>query len=184
MASEGPNFPDTGVNTGTGVAWTNPGNIISENGLVAQATLTDTSTSSQLLEGTDYDFAIPASATIDGILLEVKRRVGLITAGATITDQDVVLVGGGGASSDKADTSTAWPGTLTWKSYGGATDLWGTTWTPAQVNATTFGARLRAQFLIGEAEPPASGRAQVDAYRITVYYTEASGRRMWVTRGI
>ena len=55
-----------------------------------------------------------------------------------------------------------------WGSYGNSTDLWGTTWTLAEINASTFGALLKA----GDA---LLSTPSTDAMRITVYYTVPGG---------
>ncbi len=168
MASQGPNFPDIGVsdnaNGGT-IAWSNPGNIAADDGSVAAAAMTSGATSEHL-KGTDFDFAIPAGATIDGIVLEIERRG---QATDRISDVDVKLVKGGAVVGDNKAAGSFWTTTLTYQSYGGASDLWGTTWTESDVNALGFGAVMSCTSTGG------SSGAQVDAFRITVHYTEGGG---------
>lgn len=83
----------------------------------------------------------------------------------TVNDNSVKLVKAGSVvGDDKADTDTDWPLDGTAKIYGGPTDLWGTTWTPAQVNATDFGVALSATI-----EP--HSRAYVGYADVTVYFT-------------
>lgn len=60
-------------------------------------------------------------------------------------------------------TSTAWGTSDAYVSYGGASNLWGTTWTVSEINNTGFGAALAAR--------RQNGDLQVDHYRITVYST-------------
>jgi hypothetical protein len=60
-------------------------------------------------------------------------------------------------------TSTAWPTTEAYVTYGGATQLWGLTWTVAEINATTFGAAMSAR--------RQNGNLEVDHMRITVWST-------------
>ncbi len=60
-------------------------------------------------------------------------------------------------------TATAWPTTDTYISYGSPTNLWSTSWTPAQINSSGFGAAIGASV--------SNGTAQVDHMRITVYVT-------------
>lgn len=63
----------------------------------------------------------------------------------TVVDANVKLVRGGSfVGNDKADTSTQWAGSPSEVEYGGASDLWGTTFTPAQVNASDFGVGIAA----------------------------------------
>jgi hypothetical protein len=60
-------------------------------------------------------------------------------------------------------TTTAWPETDAYQSYGGAADLWGTTWTPADINNSGFGAAVSAR--------TQNGTAAIDHIRITVFLT-------------
>jgi hypothetical protein len=59
----------------------------------------------------------------------------------------------------------AWPDQDTYEVYGGPTDLWGTTWTLADINATNFGVAFKA-----DAD---NSIGSVDQVRITVYYDVA-----------
>lgn len=179
MPSQGPNLPDSGANnTGAGqTAWVAASSITGDDGFEASATLSGSNTSNYLV-GTDFDFTIPIGATIDGILVEWKRRSTLTTA--EVKDVEVRLwVDGAASGNDKADTVNPWPApTLTLISYGGATDTWGLTLTPEQVNATTFGAAIRAQRV------DTIGNARVGHVQITIFYTEgASSFKAWRTRG-
>lgn len=161
MPSQGPNAPSTGANdaaVGT-VAWTNPGNVTADDSTFATAALTAIDTT-QFLKATGFGFSIPTGSTVDGILVEWKRK------GEFGVDNVVKLVQGGAvAGDDKADAVTAWPNpAAAYASYGGAADLWGLTWTPAQINAADFGAVLS-----GECTDVAT--LSVDHVRITVTYT-------------
>jgi hypothetical protein len=53
-----------------------------------------------------------------------------------------------------------------WRSIGGAADMWGTTWTPAQINAPDFG----LSFFVSN-EDISFHFYRADAVRLTVYYT-------------
>ncbi len=63
--------------------------------------------------------------------------------GTNITDNRVSLVGSTGliTTANKANSAT-WTTTESTVSYGGAADLWGATWTPADINDADFGAVL------------------------------------------
>lgn len=60
-------------------------------------------------------------------------------------------------------TSTSWPTSDAYVSYGGPSDLWGRTWSVTEINSTGFGAALSAA--------RSNGNLQVDHFRITVYST-------------
>lgn len=61
----------------------------------------------------------------------------------------------------------AWPDTDTYQMYGGPSDLWGTTWTPADINSPDFGFSFQA-----DAE---NSIASIDHVRTTVYYSVPLG---------
>lgn len=166
MASQGPNNPSNTSSFGTGdVAWTDSANITTENGVVASANVMMGFTSKSL-GATNFGFTVPGGATIDGIEVGVKRR----DTSNDIADFEVKLVVGGVLTgNNKADTVTAWPPTLQYTSYGGASDLWGTTLSESDVNSTQFGVALRVSPLA------TGGTAEVDHIRMTVHYTEGGG---------
>src|SRR5690606_31897156 len=60
-------------------------------------------------------------------------------------------------------TTTQWPLTDNYVSYGGPGDLWGETWLYSDINNINFGGSLRSNIL--------NGSARVDHMRVTVYVT-------------
>ncbi|MES2556595.1 MAG: T9SS type A sorting domain-containing protein [Bacteroidota bacterium] len=64
---------------------------------------------------------------------------------------------------DKAIANTEWPTSDTYSNYGGAGDLWGTTWTYQEVNNASFGGAFSATVQ--------NGTATVDHMRITIFTT-------------
>lgn len=162
--SQGPLFPTVGQNIATGdVPWNNPGNILLEDGVVASTSLL-VNEGTEKLRGIGFGFSIPLAATIAGILLEIRRR----NTGGTITDTLVSLLKAGVEVGANRALGGAWPGVLTYASYGGAADLWGTTWTPADINNASFGADLVCINGVVSSSTPA-----VDDYRITVFTSSA-----------
>jgi len=148
------------------LAWSNPGNAVAEDGSFATLTLSGT-TATNYLRATNFGFDIPASATIDGIEFWVLRSRSSSGSG-NARDNSVRLVKGGTVvGNNKAYTSTNWGTGLDWIGYGGGNDLWGTTWTPADINASNFG----AVFAAAGAAAGASRVANVDAVTIVVHYT-------------
>jgi len=102
-----------------------------------------------------YGFAIPTGATINGIKLEASR-----TAIGTVSDKAVTLFKG------TAKDNGAWPagppdGPYITTTYGGPTDLWGTTWTAEDINALAFSANMLTN---------GDGDGHIDAMGLTVYY--------------
>lgn len=79
---------------------------------------------------------------------ELDHRVQLMLAGT---------VGGNDLSS-----TTAWPTTDAYASYGGPSNLWGRSWSTTDINASNFGAAVSARVQ--------NGTARVDHMRLSVYY--------------
>ena len=106
-----------------------------------------------------FGFAIPTGATVLGIEVALARRSSVPSAIADFGSMELMQGGTpGGTSYTGATWSTSWE-TAT---YGSPTDLWGRTWTPAQVNASGFGVSYS---VLGDAAVGA-----VDAIGIIVYY--------------
>lgn len=173
MPSQGPRYPATTANLSNAGssentdAWVNPGNVGADDGTESQITAAtfDSPDISQILVASNFGFTIPSDATISGIVVEIDRRD---FAGAA-SDNRVQLAKGTAfanlVGNNKADTALDWPGTSTVKSYGGTTDLWGATWTPTEINASSF-----AVFLSVQADA-ANTDVGVDFIRVTVHYT-------------
>jgi trimeric autotransporter adhesin len=167
-ASSGPLDAGTGTTpaTGAGTAWANPGNITSVGSPYATCTLGGNGTSRTLSAG-NYGFAIPASATIEGITVSINRT-GTGNGSNGIYDTQVQLLKAGAVvSTNKAKSATRWPGTLTPAVYGSSSDLWGTTWDPEDFSASNFGVVLAVEN--GSNSQPRT--ATVDTIRVTVTYS-------------
>lgn len=151
-------------------AWTNPGDALSSNDVRATAQLDATNIDTHLLKVTNFGFSIPGDATITGIVLAVERRDGIQSIAHGVEDMDVRLYKAGAlVGTDKAVAGN-WPETTDETvSYGSSSDLWGTTWTPAEINAVGFGAGVAAQRTQGSPLP------EIDHVTITVYYTATGG---------
>lgn len=95
---------------------------------------------------------VPAGAVIQGIQVQVLRGSNRANS---VSDVSVRLLKAGVAVGANKAAAGFWP-QIMWNAYtiptangvpityGGPTDLWGTTWTPSDVNATTFGLELIA----------------------------------------
>jgi hypothetical protein len=164
----GPKNAGTGSNVnGPGtISWSNPGNITSAGSPYATASLTAHATS-EYLEGTNYGFSIPTNATIAGIQVTINRQSSSSGGGNSINDITVSLIKGGTITGDNKATTTDWPTSLGTASYGSVSDLWGTTWTYADINASNFGVALSAY----DQSSFGSRTATVDYMQISVTYT-------------
>jgi Tfp pilus assembly protein PilX len=142
--------------------WTNSTNVFTSNNSYGTASVA-ASTQSANLDVTGFGFSIPSTATILGIQVDVERAA---SATSAISDYDVFVLKGGSSTgiTDHAAGGT-WVTSDSNRAYGNAGDLWGTTWTPANINASNFGLRFKVQ------NTSASTRtASVDDVDITVYY--------------
>lgn len=165
-ATAGPNYPGTGANDASygSTAWGNPENITADDTNYATVTITLLSTTSNYLKATNFGFNIPSGATIDGITVDIRRwKAG---GSGQIRDSVVRLVKAGTVVGDNKSSSTTLPTSEVTATFGGSTDLWGTTWSASDINNTNFG-------VVYALERQAQNSAgAVDWITITVDYTE------------
>ncbi len=138
MASTGNKFPTVGANVDRAgsTAWTNPGNVVSDNASDATAVVP-----TDYLVTSGYDFsAIPDNATIKGVTVRVEASesgggdssyIPQLHSGTTPT-----LIGS--AKSAVVVNGT----TKVISTTGGVADLWGAALTPAIVKAAGFGVSI------------------------------------------
>jgi hypothetical protein len=174
MATQGPLYPSAATNVSnagtseSAEAWVNPTNVFSDNATEAAITAAtyDSPDISQILVVSGFGFTIPEGATIDGITVEIDRRSIIASSGKDFRVQlgkgltFASLVG-----SNQAVPATIWPSSTGVATYGGASSLWGATWTVDEVNASSFALFLSCQANIANAD------VGVDYIRATVTYT-------------
>ena len=169
--SAGPNSPGNVVDDSSvgDCTWNSPEYAKLSDDKHTKVAATPLSGFSHYLKATNFGFSIPSGATINGIKVEIERHANGDSSTRWVKDWKVYLLKNGNVVGDnKADTSTKWPTSDAYKSYGGSSDLWGTTWTPSDINNANFGVVLAVQMGTG-IFPPST--AYVDHIRITVYYT-------------
>lgn len=145
--------------------WSSPSWAISLDGLLTYAQLQGefggTFLESDWLEASNFGFSIPLTATVTGVQVDVyKRAIG------AISDLDIRLIQGGVPAGINHSIAGNWPDTTTDTTYGGPSDLWGLTITPAHVNSPAFGVAIAAQVT---ASQPANF-AEIDYIQILVYF--------------
>jgi MSHA biogenesis protein MshQ len=157
--------PATCVSLGGGnQVWSNTNRAQLQDSSYVTATVNDGQVTDPL-QCTGYGFAIPAGAAINGITVTVWRYA---SATSCCTDAQMQLVKAGTIQATDRSTTTYYPTSNTAEAHGSATDLWGTTWTVADINNTNFGAVFAAQ------KPVTSGgnrTVSVDYIQITIDYT-------------
>lgn len=163
MGTLGPNSGGTFADDGTvgSISITNAANAgLSDNSYATVVMLV--TQVGHYLKVTNFGFTIPLDATITGVTVGIERSTTLTDS---VVDNSVKLVKGGTISGDEKAAGTNWPTSDTYATYGSATDLWGLTLTPVDINLSTFGVAV---------SPTASllgATAQIDHIRITVDYT-------------
>ena len=136
-ATAGANNCASGANdTSTGsVAWSNPGNACSTGASTTAAGL-KSSILSNHLKITQFGFSVPTGSVIQGISFSVTRST-TVNKGNKATDNSVRIVKGGSiGSTDRSDANNWGTASVT---YGSTSDLWGDSWTAADINSTGFG---------------------------------------------
>ena len=135
-----------------------------------------------------YDFSIPDSSSIEGIVVTITKKVNLVDENTSvISDSILQLMSGSEFSSatavgdNKGNPSlNVWTTSYSDYTYGScggggsSPDTWGRTWTPEEINANGFGVRIRAQIAATPTFGDGNVTASIDAVGIKVCYTSAS----------
>jgi hypothetical protein len=143
--------------------WADFNNVLVQDGMPAKAEGITPGSFTQRLYAFDYGFDVPVGATVTGVELRVRRR------GMAGSDAQIVLMAASQMPvAGVADKSAggSWPDQYGGITYGGSTDLWGTGLDVNTVNATTFGAGLRA-----ENTGSSNGNPRVDVMELTVHFS-------------
>jgi hypothetical protein len=165
----GPKPGVTAINKGTigTVAWATPSGALASGGSVANAALPSSASSNYLwVTGFGPNLAIPQGAAILGIQVDVWRSANSANA---IVDNQVRLIKSDGSTLSSLDRakSTTWSTGTVDATYGNTSDLWGETWTPADINSANFGLAFSAKNTAAS-----SKTASVDYLTITVTYAK------------
>jgi hypothetical protein len=116
---------------------------------------------------TNFGFSssdIPSGSTIDGI----EFVIGRFSDTANDNYDSALYLYDDGAVGSNLASATKWPISIEEATYGGATNMCGTSLTQADIVASTFGVCLSIYETSG-------GKAFVDYIKIRVYYTEGGG---------
>jgi len=145
------------------IAWTNPDNAKVSDDVYATVFLLDGEVT-HYLKATNFGFAIPAGATINGIVAEFEVKS---SSSVTTHASDSRIVKSGVIGTTNKGTGAYLSTIEAYISYGNSTDLWGEIWSPSDINASDFGFVLS----LNRTASGAGSTASVDHIRITVYYT-------------
>jgi thermitase len=144
------------------VAWINTDLAKANDNKFAGVPLATTSgtLTSNILACFGFGFNIPGNASIKGIKVSIKRARD-VTAGSALDEAVRLIKSGTPSVGDRSSASQYNVGVII-DEHGGETDLWGDTWTPTQINASSFGTAFvtKGNVSVG-----------VDNIAVTVYYT-------------
>lgn len=137
-----------------GTPWTNPENVTvgSAFAWISPLELSD------YLVASDFQFVLPAGASIVGLRFDIGRY----SSYNPVLDRAVRVVKATIGQTDRS-SSAAW--TTGPAAYGDAIDLWGETWSAADIESSTFGIALAAR----AATPGMSASVQISDVTATVY---------------
>lgn len=162
-------FNDASIGT---IAWVNPSNVATSDNNYATAGAFVSALSSAYtnrLSLTGFGFSIPSNAVLCGIQVDAERRAQGLLIGSSVTDNTMKIIKNNVILGSEHASGSGWPSVDTYGSYGNNADLWGTAWTPSDINSPNFGvsytsaalnAGLVALFL----------SAEIDHVRVTVFY--------------
>ena len=153
----GPDTAALSTNSGAGTQW-----------IISSTITTDTlspMTLSSFWQSTNFGFSIPLSATVTGIVVKSSSS----TSDYAYNDTMAKLLKNNIPVGQNKQIGLIPPGNSL--VYGSSTDLWGTTWTPAEINNMNFGFQFKAynSFTLPNT------LYFVNHFSITVYYNTAAG---------
>jgi hypothetical protein len=149
---------------GSSRTWINPSNVAgSDNSYASFGNLTNTAGAyTDYLVTCKFGLSIPSNAIISGIVVEVERS----DASSKTSDYSVRIVKNGAVGTAEYSKVGVYPTSDATQTYGGATDKWGETWTPADINSPTFGIAIAAQ----RSSTSGTTAGRIDNIRISVSY--------------
>jgi hypothetical protein len=175
--ASGPKSPTTATSVSVVVndySFINPLNCFTSdnNRSTAQSVLFTGKT--EYLQATDFGFSIPTAATICGIEVNIKKSAtNLLLNTTTVEDNSVLIIKNGTRTgTNQAQINVEWPeDNDAIYTYGHTNELWGTSWTPSDINSANFGFAISAEIegIIG-----LFPSARIDHINMTVYYLEPS----------
>ena len=179
---------------GSTFKWQNTSNASTQNDIYTSLLFTDVSnvlaaapTSISPADETNYlvcknlDSNIPNDATIEGIKIYIDRYNSFTGDGTVIITDDAIYLTKNGTDTvgNNKSVGTVWPSTDTdtYATYGGVSDLWGTTWTASEINNDNFGVMIGPTIEFDGLTGENGGSAKVDHVYIEITYAGGSGTR-------
>ncbi len=183
---------------GNSFKWQSTSNASSQNDVYSSLSYTDGSNNTQdaplqvtpasntnWLVCKNLDTNVPTSATIEGIKIYIDRYnsfAGDVEFGNVIIKDTGIYLTKNGTDTvgNNKSTSATWASTDTdtYVTFGGVSDLWGTTWTASEVNSDNFGVMVGPSIEYTGLTGETGNSARIDHVYVEITYTDAgSGRR-------
>lgn len=124
---------------GSSVSWSNtPGAQVPGDGSQASIAtpLASIGDYTDYLVVTNFNFSIPAGVVIEGITVNVNRNS---SNPSGTKDYSVKIIKNGALTGNDLSVSSSWASSPSSQVYGGASNLWGTTWDSDAINSADFG---------------------------------------------
>jgi len=126
------------------------------------------SISTHYLSATGFNFSIPAGAVICGVEVHIEHREQGVTIGSSVRDNSVQLIVNGAITGNNMASASNWAGSDEIFTYGSASDNWGCSLAPADINSGNFGVAVSSTLRAGLAALFLT--AEIDHITITVHY--------------
>jgi len=159
----GGTFTNTAI-AGSTRSWLNAGNAATSNNLYASFNNLSGGVGSytDYLTITNFGFTIPVPSVITGIQVDIERS----DPNTKTSDFRVRIIKNGTIGTTDKSTGVSYPLVDTYRPYGNNSDLWGDTWTEADINASNFGVAIAAQ----RNATGGNTQGRIDHVQITVFY--------------
>ncbi len=183
------------TSSGSTFKWQNTSNASSQNDTYTSLRFTDGSNnptqaplSISPADQTNYfvcknlDSNIPTGATIEGITIYIDRYNSFTGDGVVTISDDAIYLTKNGTDTvgDNKSTGATWASTDTdtYISYGGVSDLWGTSWTASEINDDNFGIMIGPNISYDLNSGEDGSDAKIDHVYVEITYAGGdSGRR-------
>ena len=179
---------------GSTFKWQNTSNASTQNDSYSSLLFTDVSNvlaavpaSISPADETNYlvcknlDSNIPNDATIEGIKIYIDRYNSFTGDGTVIITDNAIYLTKNGTDTvgNNKSVGTVWPSTDTdtYATYGGVSDLWGTTWTASEINNDNFGVMIGPTIEFVGLTGENGSSANVDHVYIEITYAGGSETR-------
>jgi hypothetical protein len=129
----------------------------------------------------NLDSNIPNDATIEGIRIYIDRYNSFTGDGTVTIKDDAIYLTKNGTDTvgNNKSIGATWPSsdTDTYVSYGGVSDLWGTSWTASEINDDNFGAMIGPTIEFDGTTGETGSSANIDHVYIEITYAGGTTER-------